>query len=404
MSNSYTQILPYNQLYYLDEQLRISDIKQKGSDSLLIQFKGNGITRKSNHFEVFRDSVLVLSQQAENLTVRPDRKQKEFFLRINDQPKKYLVNIDYTPLSVYRQAGNSSTVIYEVTSRDILISRASFSQLSDWDVSSFWREKIKNKSEPDRYLYDSMKVSLTDSTHIKVLKIARYLLEATKGRLGIPSDYLAQLSPVQQLEYIRSGHSELWCGNYVELFSFFSSYAGIANRVISCGSNMGNTALGQHSFNEVFLPEWNCWAYVDLTEGNVFVRKGDHFLNTLDLYAVLKSGSTANDGITAYHFNDDSIALMPFSEVSAFARYYFHPGNSFQFFYSDFLKKQIPENTFARIKKFFYLKPYYATYSENIIQGNYQFYLRLVTNYLLVLMCILWFFAVALYIKKRKML
>jgi hypothetical protein len=289
--------------------------------------------------------------------------------------------------------------MYEVTSRDMLISPASFHKLSDWDVSSFWSKKIRDKSEIDRYLRDSMKLSVTDSTHIKVLKIARHLLEVTKGRLGIPSDALAQLSPVQQLEYIRLGHSQLWCGNYVDLFSIFSSFAGVASRIVSCGNSIGNTALGSHSFNEVFLPEWNCWAYVDLTEGNVFVRKGDHFLNTLDLYAVLKSGNTINDGITAYHFNSDSIALMPFSEASKFARYYFHPGNSFQFLYSDFLKKQIPGNVFARIKKFFYLKPYYATFSGDIIQGNYQFYLRLATNYLLALVGISWLFAVVAYIK-----
>lgn len=138
---SYTKILPYNQLYYTDEQLRIYDIEQKEGDSLVIRFKGNGI-EKNNHFEIFTDSVLVSSQQSENLTIRPDPKQKQFFLRINDQPRRYLINKDYAPLSTYQQAGNSSTIIYEVTSRDMLISPASFYNLSDWDVSSFWREKI----------------------------------------------------------------------------------------------------------------------------------------------------------------------------------------------------------------------------------------------------------------------
>ncbi len=396
---SYTRILPYNQLYYTDEQLRICDLEQKEGDSLIIRFKGNGIG-KSNHFELFADSVLVLSQRSENLTIRPDPKQKQFFLRINDQPRKYLINIDYTPLSTYQQAGNSSTVLYEVTSGDMLISPASFYNLSDWDISSFWREKIRDKSKPDRYLYDSMKVAATDSTHIKVLKIARYLLAATKGRLGIPSDYMAQLSPIQQLEYVRSGHSQLWCGNYTDLFSLFSSYAGVAGRILSCGNHIGNTALGQHSWNEVFLPEWDGWAYVDLTAGNVFVRKGDRFLNTLDLYTVLRSGSTANDGIAAYHFNDDSIALTPFQKVSGSARYYFHPGNSFQYLYEDFFKRQIPENMFERIKKFFYLRPYYATYSDNLTRGNWQFYFRLVTNYLLGMIAVVWLFSAVTYSTK----
>lgn len=401
LSYSYTEILPYNQIYYLNDQLRIIDIEQKEGDSLTIKFKGNGI-KQNNHFEIFTDSALVLSERSENLTIRPDPKQNQFFLRINDRPPKYLVNIDYTPLSVYRQAGNSSSVVYEVTSRDILISPASFHKLSDWDVSSFWSEKMKDKSEIDRYLRDSMNVSVSDSAHIKVLKIAGYLLEVTEGRLGIPSDYLSQLSPVQQLEYIRRGHSRLWCGNYVDLFSFFSSRAGVANRIVSCGNNMGNTALGSHSFNEVFLPEWNRWAYVDLTEGNVFVRKGDSFLNALDLYAALKTEDTVNDGITAYRFSNGRLMSMPFKEASKLARYYFHPGNSFQFLYSDYLKKQIPRDVVARVKKFFYLKPYYATFSENIIQGNYQFYLRLATNYLLAMIGILWLFAVVLYIKKPR--
>lgn len=398
-SFSYTRLLPYDQIYYQDEQLRIVRIAKGEHDSLVFEFKGAGISN-NNLFEVSTDSILFLPQKAKNLTIKPYPGRNEYFLRVNGQPKQHLLNIDYSPPPGYEKTADPSV---EVTSRDLLISSANFPKLSEWDMSSFWKSDLSDKEEINRYLGDSMHVAATDSTEIKALKIAQFLLWVTKGRIGIPSDSLIKFKPIQQLEYIRSGDSQLWCGNYAFLFSFFSSHAGIKGRIVGCGSTLGDINMGVHVFNEVFLPEWNRWAYIDLTEGNIFVRKGNTFLNTIDINALLKTGTSGDDNIVAYHFSGDSIVHMPFGEVSKFANYYFHPGNAFQFLYPGGIKKNNPGNLFERALKFFYLKPYYATYSDDANGGNYQFYLRIITNYLLVLLCILWVFAAVVRIKKRRM-
>lgn len=381
LPHAYAEILSYNQLYYQDETTRITRIYSTQDDSLKFEFGGSDI-KDTNLFELFLDSTLFAKKVSRYLTIMPAMGRRNYTLQINNG-KPYRINIDFTPLKVYRNAGNSSKLQFEVTSQDLLISNLRLHKRNIWNTAPYSIGKMQDKTQVKQYLYDSMKIVSTDNTVAKVVKIASYLLKATQNRMGIPSDYLTGLNPIQQLEEIRAGRSKLWCGNYADLFAFFSAEAGIVGRFVGCGGQSEGVGWGAHAFNEVFIPEKNCWAYVDLTAGNILVKENDQLLNTLEVYSLMKFRRDIPEEIQALRFDGDSIRIHPFKEVCALNRYYFHPGNNFVYTYPDFLIRSAPGNIFERALKFFYTKPYYAVYSDNIPATNFQLYFRLVCNYLL---------------------
>ena len=395
---AYSDIVSYNKLYYADSQLRISRLYTTAHDSLVMEFKGKGITQ-SNLFELYANNRLLLQQQAPVFTLRPPTAQKQFFLRVNGAADSVEINIDYTPVEVYRASGNSGDVLYDVSSAALPVTNEALHPVSDWQAPEY-DGGAAERQRADTYLQDSMHIGKGDAPAVKVYKIAAYILNATRGKLGTASDSTLALSPLSQLEAVRDGPLKLWCGNYSDIFSFFAGRAGVPVRPVSCGVVSKGVGIGEHTFNEVYLEDVGCWAYVDLTAQNIFVKNGEEYLNVIDVQRYLRHG-VENSGLTAVHYNGDSISPVPFEQADSVDRYYFHPGNYFYFYYGDFLKRREPKNLFERAVKFFYTRPYQAVYSDNLDMGNWQLYTRVATNYLLAALFLLWLFAAVAAVRGR---
>ena len=139
-------------------------------------------------------------------------------------------------------------------------------------------------------------------------------------------------------------------------------------------------------------------AYVDLTMRNIFVKKNDQFLNAAQVYSLFKLKGDNADGTVALHVSKDTMQEQAFNNVSDLTKYYFHPGNEFHYLYSDYFKKSFPGNIGERFINFFYHRPYYAIYSDNISFENYQFYYRLISNYSLAVFILV--YIICAFIKK----
>jgi len=189
---AYSEIVSYNKLYYPEEVLRISGLHVAPGDSLVMEVKGRGI-KSSNLFELYAGNRLLVRQQAPVLTMRPPVEQKQFFLRINSSPDSVEVNIDYTPVNVYRQSGNSGDVLYEVTSRALPVTSEALRPVGDWQTPWPAGDEAQRAAV---LLRDSMQVNKSDRPATIVYKIAAYILRATRGKLGVPSDSLSGLNPV----------------------------------------------------------------------------------------------------------------------------------------------------------------------------------------------------------------
>lgn len=380
----YADLFSYNQLYGTKDQLRITGIERSGQDSLIIRFDGASIT-KSNHFEVYCGREKIFDGTSPFLTIRPYTALKTYFIRVNSTDSLHL-DIEF-PRNSGRPQG-----LPDVTTSSVVVGSDEPHNLGDW----CWNASDTSRIEEVRhYLQDSMNITARDNSREKVVKISRYIFSVTAGRHGTPTDSMAGLNPLDQLTCVRKGLSGVNCNNFATLLSFFSNRAGVPTRFIQTGTAVDGVTNGVHGVNEVYLKENRCWAFVDLTDGIVFVKKKDKFLNVLDIQRLLRydTGDTLmlawqyrRDSLTA----KDSLVYLPFTEASFFAKQDLHPSNTFIFFYGNYQELTTSRNPMEKIRNFFYPRPFYVLYSDNMPSTNYQFYIRLASTYIFLGVFFVW--------------
>jgi hypothetical protein len=354
-------------------------------DSIEIGFEGQALNEIKNIFQIFSGDKLIIEQETSKTKIRLKpyiSGISHFSILVNRSPDTISLNIDYTPDSVLRKQGRNNGNLYEIIT-NTLVSSFRLYNVQDWAIKYWGDDTVHVAAETGRILKDSIQLREEDSSTKKVLKIARFILKRTAGKEGVPSNELSGLHPLKQLSYIRDGKSKVWCGNFSSIFSFLASSAGLPVRLVSCGLNNGQYINGGHVFCEVYLKEDRSWVYVDLTSRNILVRYNKKWLNVIDIQRLLRFNIQDTNWI-AWHYEKDSLYETPFFKVADLATYYFHPNNTFVFYYADFLRIMTPEDLLLRVTKIFYTKPYYAIYSDNFRYMNYSFYLRVFTNYLLI--------------------
>jgi hypothetical protein len=397
MEYSYAALAGYNQLYVIKEQLKISQVTENSDHTVTLAFSGRGV-RKENTFKVYHENRLLTSAIAANLTFRPLAGAKKYVIRLNDIKDDITIDLNYTPDSVVKNIGDRFSGGCEFTNVSIPVQQGHLYGLDEW---AWPFNRFENEEEQAaRYIKDSMKIVPGDSAMTRVAKIARFILERTKGMDGTPTDSMILFSPINQLKCVQAGKSKIWCGLYTDMFCYFASRAGVPARYIQCGTRQSDISSGVHVFIEVYIEEYEQWVYVDLLAKTVFVKKGTKYLNAVDVQRLLKYSIDEPD-LTAGYFNGDSIVQMPFNQVASIARYYFHPNTTFTFYFGDYLKIQHPRNLLERGKKAFYTKPYYALYGDNVQYGKWQLNFRMATTYaLVILLCVCLFFGLLSF--KRK--
>jgi hypothetical protein len=140
--------------------------------------------------------------------------------------------------------------------------------------------------------------------------------------------------------------------------------------------------------NEVWLKEYGCWAYADLTDGIVSVTKDGRFLNTLDIQRLLQYPMDSSQ--MALHYEGDSLVSRPFKKVGASAVKAFDRNTVFTYYYGRYRRLASPENIAEKIKSLLSPEAYYAFYSDDYSPVNYHFYLRVFFGYLFLLVGLLW--------------
>jgi hypothetical protein len=384
---SYSQLLGYNQLYYDKDKVYIDKIDVIG-DSLQICFEGGNLHHQKNSFRIFVKSQLVDEREIVGKALRLKPTQagtSSINILINRSVDSISLKVDYSPDSQSAKRGNTKENLYEVTANtNVLINPGRLYSVEDWRIDFSGVNAIGISEKTAAMLRDSIKIESNDQSEQKILKIADFILARTEKFKGRPDDSMSGMNPLQQLSFVQAGKSKIWCGNYAAIFSFFASAAGLPVRLVSCGQSYKGYSIGIHVFCEVYMKEYQSWAFVDLMSGNILVRYNKKWLNSIDIQRLLRYDSK-DTNLIAYHYANDSLSQTPFFRWSDYLSHYFYPDNSFTFYYGDFLKIMVPGNLFDRGIKFFYTKPYYAMYSDNQHTANYLFYLRVISNYLLAI-------------------
>lgn len=129
-------------------------------------------------------------------------------------------------------------------------------------------------------------ITPNDLAFEKIVKTGKWLIQILeKCSPGKPTDSLSALPMLEQLAALKENKSPVWCGNYGNLFLFFSKANNIETRLIEI-MNPGN----HHIVNECYVPELKQWVAVDLTNKFLYCinNKGD-LLNTLDIINTIQN-------------------------------------------------------------------------------------------------------------------
>jgi hypothetical protein len=380
---TYAKLVNYNQLYFDKDKIHIKSFHLT-ENFLKIDFEGSQLEGSTNDFKVFSGKELLYETGTEGKEIKfipPKTGINRLAVVINGGPDTVFMNVDYGMDRLNRSAGSNPVPLYEVTTHT-LVEEGQLYGFKDWAIDYWGEDTVHSERETNQILTDSANIVKEDNSLQKVLKIARFILFRTAGKEGMPSKELSRMPPLEQLNYVEAGKSKLWCGNFSSIFSFLAASAGLPVRIVSCGLSEGRYATGIHVFCEVFIKEDQSWVYVDLTSRNLLVRYNKKWLNVVDIQRLLRY-PVQDTSFKAWHYEKDSLFETPFYKVADLAEYYFYPNAVFTFYYGDFIKIMNPGNLFRRGEKFFYTKPYYALYSDNSKLVNNDFYLRLITNYLL---------------------
>jgi hypothetical protein len=373
---AYADLLSYNRLYAVKDQFNLAYLGRLRQDSIVMQFSGTGVSSQNN-FQVSTGDKFLSVLPGRDLRMRPLPGVNRYKVRVN--------NRDSFDMQIEMYHGDSLpwfTLFRPVVGAHLYT--------ADWWA---WKETEKlppqDQQMAERILYDSMQIRPDQPSREKVIRIARYLLSRTVDKRGTPADFLAALSPLAQWRCIISGQSLLYCGNYSRIFAWFSNRAGVPCRMIESGSIINDLSDGDHMYNETYLSEEGLWAYVDLMDGNVFVRKNAQLLNSIDVQRLLRYDGP-DPGFVALHYQGDSLAELPFRDASLLARDCFNPNNVFTFYYGNYMRITQPHDLLGKLGAFLYAKPYYSLYSDKTDLPGYPFYIRVATQIVFVAGLVAW--------------
>ncbi|WP_276481961.1 transglutaminase domain-containing protein [Paraflavitalea pollutisoli] len=400
---AYADLADYSLLYTTEDGLYVKKLWLE-HDSIAMQV--NGVADKQDY------SIVTLGAHGERsepvtyrgttLRYKPEAGKPRVMVTVNNQDSFRLqLSTSFPDTSEPIDATVSQD--FEISSPDIMIEPASIRSMDDWAASAWWKTERVTPAQVQQVLRDSIHIQGQDNSEQRIIKIAAFILARTRGKGPRPAAFMTSLHPLEQLREVQNNRSGLWCGNYTAMFSSLATIAGIPVRTVGTGGEWSGVGKGVHMFCEAYIREKKCWAYVDLLANTMLISQQGRYLNVLDVHRLLPF-QLPDSAISAYTYQNDSVVLRPFNTLREIPALYFTPNTVFTFYYDRYFRMYPANGWSSRIANFFSMAPYYALYSDNmsVVKTNYEFYMRLVSNGLLVAAALIWSVYLLLWFRKGR--
>jgi hypothetical protein len=380
----YKEILSYNQLYQNKNDLCIKNMIFDPNGSIKVEL--SNISLNQNRWEVqLPDSTKYKSTTSLIIKLKEGVHHYKIKNLIN---KKIVITfkLNYVKAETYKTNGRQRETDIELLQSSIPFEEDNLFYMNHWTETSPYTSK-QETFYAKNLLRDSMFISDNDHSIEKIQKIGIYLLKKLDKHRGIPKDKMDYISPLERLKAASKGDSKVWCGDFSALLSFFSNQAGINARALWIEGNANGIPMAGHSFNEVYIQEFNKWIFIDLTANTFFVQSSEgNYLNTIEFYNLFNIKST---NIKVTTFQNDTIISENLNYNTSFYNDYFNPDIKFIYYYSSQFNKDI-YSLFNKFKRYFFPEATFGTYSNNSSIKNPKFYIKQFAFFTFVLFLIYW--------------
>jgi len=380
---AYTEYLNYKQLYQPSELQSITKTRFNGSDSLALYFsqEQNDAVWKiqlpdSTSYTCKGNPVIKLLEGIKDYQLT----------KINEKDSTIHIRLNYVSEASYKKKGRTRASDVELMLASIPIQDKKLYSINHWTQSSEYTTD-KEILIAKQILSDNMKVIPSENSVSKIQKIGSYIYKKIHHQLGTPNDSVDMLSPLQQFTLAQQGYSEIWCGNYTSIFSFFANTANITTRSVWVDGEANGISTAGHNFNECYIKELNQWIFVDLMSNTLSMQtKNGKYLNSIDLYNLHQLRS--ND-ILVSSLKNDSIIKSKYDISNSFYNNYFNPNVNFAYYYASQFDKNM-YSYFEKIKRYLFKRPTFAIYSNAGSISNAKFYKKQMALLALVAFSIYW--------------
>ena len=367
---AYEQYLSHNQLYQNKGNLSIQRLNLNEKDSLNVVFsKPSSIEVKwqvqlpdSTKYICIKNPKIKLTEGIHNYDIK----------NIETNDSLITIRLNYVSENSYKKFGRNRNSDVELIYSSIPFDNENLFFKTHWTQSSEYTT-ANEITIAKKILLDSIHIRPSDNSITKIQKIGSYILKKLDTKRGIPKDTMDLLSPLQSFEYAQQNKSKVWCGDFSNIFAFFTNLEGITTRSIWIEGDANGINTAGHSFNETYIDEFNKWIFVDLTSNTLSVQtnKGE-YLNTLQFYNAFILSS---DNLQITSFKQDSILKNTINYNNSFYNDYFNSPIDFVCYYSSQFNKQL-YNFSGKIKRYIFKNPTFAIYTNTSNTDNEKFHTK----------------------------
>lgn len=171
-----------------------------------------------------------------------------------------------------------------------------------------------------------------ESTESYFGRLWLFLFARLDPQTGNPPPGFEALPAWVQYQRAAAGEAKIRCASYAEILTLFATVAGIPARTVDATGARDGVDLGNHTFVEVWYPEYQRFGYTDLTLKTFAVRArlDGRPLGAAEIATLHRAG--LNDALFATRPRDGQLETIPYPQLhrltdvmlSPSATYLFH--------------------------------------------------------------------------------
>ena len=237
------------------------------------------------------------------------------------------VSVRFYSKEFYASLGMAHNDVYIVRS-SVPCGRFEQYSLADW-TDDYRYVGHDGLAAVDSILRTEVGIRANDPTFVRMEKLFPFLRKKLKGAGGVPKDDERWMNPWLLYNEMVNGTGKGWCTQHAQIWVFWANRAGIPTRFVFGARTQDNTIVYTgHSWGESYIREQNRWAFVDLSQGHLYITdRAGRVLNTAELFHL--NQNNAFDSTFARLYVDwqwngrpsipdnDTIVTVPFTVCNA---------------------------------------------------------------------------------------